>query len=68
MEYRKVSAVKEFNQYGYKWYPSVYCERSLISDHPHYTKPESWIEHNCPEGFNTPQAAIVAGKHFTGEY
>lgn len=68
MEWRKVSAVREFNEYGTKWYPTVYCERSTISDHPHYIKPEAWIEVNCPDGFDTPQAAIVAGKHFTGEY
>ena len=50
------SAVREFNQYGYNWYPQVWVEA--------YKRwfDVQWVRHNNPAGFTTPQLAIAAAQ------
>lgn len=49
----KLSAVREFNQYGYRFYPQIWVETlKLWSD-------VTWVRHRRPEGFFTDDQAIA---------
>lgn len=52
----KLSAVKEFNQYGYRFYPQVWVETLKI------WCDISWVRHQRPEGFLTDASAIEFAK------
>lgn len=55
-----ITAVREFNQHGYVWYPQVWVEA--------YKK---WfdirsVRHSNPEGFTNANQAIQVGKEHHG--
>ena len=54
----KIRASREFNERGYRWYPEILVNESPVSVHPHYIRPQGWVEKHCPEGFLNPIAAI----------
>lgn len=51
----QVTATREFNQYGYVWYPEVWVEALL------QWVPIGSVKYAHPEGFPTPRQAIEAG-------
>ncbi|AIW01852.1 hypothetical protein AVT15_gp054 [Pseudomonas phage vB_PaeM_PS24] len=48
----KLTAVREFNEHGYNWYPQVWVEALQL------WCAVRWVRYQRPEGFVTATAAI----------
>ncbi|AGS81717.1 hypothetical protein PAK_P30108 [Pseudomonas phage PAK_P3] len=48
----KLTAVREFNEHGYNWYPQVWVEALQL------WCAVRWVRYQRPEGFVTAAAAI----------